>query len=180
MGEGPWLVAVLIVQRLAELTVARRNTARLLAAGAVEFGASHYPLIVALHAAWLAALAVAGYGQAVDRAWLAIFVLLQAARVWTIASLGGRWTTRVMVLPGAAPVARGPYRFLRHPNYAIVVLEIAVVPLALDLPAIAALFSLGNAALLAWRIRVENRALAWAMEQSTAAGTTLANAGSRR
>ena len=81
-----------------------------------------------------------------------------------IASLGRRWTTRVIVLPGAAPVARGPYRWLRHPNYLIVVLEIAVVPLALGLPLFALVFSLANAALLAYRIRVENQALAWATQ----------------
>lgn len=166
MGEGAWLVAFLVAQRLVELIVAQRNTARLRAAGAVEFGALHYPLIVALHVAWLAALGWLGHAQPVNLGWLAVFVVLQAVRVWTIASLGGRWTTRVMVLPGAAPVARGPYRFLRHPNYWIVIAEIAVVPLSVGLPLVALLFSMLNAALLFWRIRVENRALAWAQEQS--------------
>lgn len=167
MGEGGWLVAFLVAQRLVELIVAQRNTARLRAAGAVEFGASHYPLIVALHVAWLAALGFLGHARPVNLVGLAVFVLLQAARVWTIASLGGRWTTRVLVLPGATPVARGPYRFLRHPNYWIVIAEIAVVPLALGLPFVALVFSMLNAALLFWRIRVENQALAWAQEQST-------------
>ena len=85
--------------------------------------------------------------------------------MWVIASLGRRWTTRVIVLPGAAPVARGPYRWLRHPNYLIVILEIAVVPLALGLPLFALVFSLANAALLVYRIRVENKALAWAQAE---------------
>ena len=160
MGEGAWLIAFLIVQRLAELGLAQRNTVRLRAAGAVEVGTSHYPLMVALHALWLLGLWVLGHDHGVDPLWLAVFVLLQFGRLWVIASLGGRWTTRVIVLPGIAPVTRGPYRWLRHPNYVVVALEIAVVPLALGLPAFALLFSIANAALLAVRIRVENQALA--------------------
>lgn len=162
MGEGGWLIAFLLVQRLGELGLAQWNTLRLRAAGAVEFGEAHYPVMVALHIVWLLALWVAGHDKAVDPYWLIVFVLLQAGRLWVIASLGRRWTTRVIVLPGRAPLARGPYRFIRHPNYLIVTLEIAVVPLALGLPRLALAFSLANAAMLAWRIRVENRALIWA------------------
>ena len=184
MREGAWLVAFLVAQRLAELGLAQRNTARLRAAGGVEFGAAHYPLLVALHALWLVGLWVFGRGHDVDRLWLAVFVLLQVARIWVIASLGRRWTTRVIVLPDAALVARGPYRWLRHPNYAVVVLEIAVVPLALGLPLLALVFSAANAALLAWRIRVENAALAWASRPDPAAPrltpATLANGRLRR
>lgn len=184
MGEGAWLVGFLVVQRLAELILAQRNTARLRAGGGVEFGAAHYPLMVALHALWLFGLALLGHDRPVDPLWLLAFILLQAARLWVIASLASRWTTRVIVLPGAAPVARGPYRWLRHPNYVVVALEIAVVPLALGLPLFALVFSLANAAMLATRIRVENRALAWAMlaEQRTPALTpaTLANGQPRR
>ena len=121
MGEGAWLVAFLVVQRLAELGLAQWNTVRLRAAGGVEFGAAHYPLMVALHAFWLLGLWMLGHDRSVDPLWLAVFILLQAGRLWVIASLGRRWTTRVIVLPGAAPVARGPYRWLRHPNYAVVV-----------------------------------------------------------
>jgi methyltransferase len=163
MGEGAWLIAFVVLQRLAELGLAQWNTMRLRAAGGVEFGASHYPLMVALHALWLLGLWVLGHARSVDPIWLAAFVLLQAGRLWVIASLGRRWTTRVIVLPGAAPVARGPYRWLRHPNYAVVALEIAVVPLAVGLPLFALMFSAANAVLLAYRIRVENRALAWAV-----------------
>jgi len=162
MGEGGWLIVFLLVQRLGELGLAQWNTLRLRAAGAVEFGEAHYPVMVALHVVWLLALWVAGHDKAVDPYWLIVFVLLQAGRLWVIASLGRRWTTRVIVLPGRAPLARGPYRFIRHPNYLIVTLEIAVVPLALGLPRLALAFSLANAAMLAWRIRVENRALIWA------------------
>jgi len=162
MGEGAWLVAFLVVQRLIELAFAQFNTGRLRAQGAVEFGAAHYPLMIVLHSLWLLALWVFGHAQPVNLFWLAIFVLLQFGRLWVIASLGRRWTTRVIVLRGKEPVARGPYRWLKHPNYLIVTLEIAVVPLALGLPAFALLFSAANAALLAYRIRIENEALAWA------------------
>lgn len=179
MGEGAWLVAFLTVQRLAELIWARRNTARLRAAGGVEFGAVHYPLMVALHAFWLLGLWLAGHGRPVDPAWLAVFIVLQLGRLWVLVSLGSRWTTRVIVLPGATPVAGGPYRWFRHPNYWVVVLEIAVVPLALGLPVFALVFSLANVALLMVRIRVENRALAWAQQGTTETGPsgmpTLAN-----
>jgi methyltransferase len=184
MGEGGWLIAFLVAQRLAELALAQWNTLRLRTAGAVEFGTAHYPLLVALHVAWLLALWVAGHDKAVDPFWLIGFVLLQAGRLWVIASLGRRWTTRVIVLPGRAPLARGPYRFIKHPNYLIVALEIAVVPLALGLPRLALAFSLANAAVLTWRIRVENRALIWAAEAETASDAltlvTLANGQPRR
>ena len=117
MGEGAWLVAFLLIQRLAELVFARSNTARLRAKGAVEFGASHYPLLILLHASWLIGLWVFGHDRAIVWPWLAVFVLLQIGRLWVIASLGRRWTTRVIVLRGASPVTRGPYRWIRHPNY---------------------------------------------------------------
>ena len=183
MGEGAWLVAFLVMQRLCELFLAQWNTERLRAAGAIEFGAAHYPLMVALHAFWLFGLWWFGHDRDVDRLWLILFILLQAARVWVIASLGRRWTTRIIVLPGCAPVARGVYRWLRHPNYAVVALEIAVVPLALGLPLFALGFSVANAALLAWRIHMENRALAWAARAGSGAeapGVTLANGSLRR
>jgi methyltransferase len=168
MDRGTWLIAFVVLQRVAELGLAQWNTARLRATGGVEFGASHYPLIVALHASWLLGLLVFGHGRSVDPIWLVVFILLQAARMWVIASLGRRWTTRVIVLPGASPVAHGPYRWLRHPNYAVVALEIAVVPLALELPLFALVFSAANAALLTCRIDVENQALAWASRLSCA------------
>jgi methyltransferase len=128
----------------------------------VELGSAHYPLIVGLHVLWLAGLWLFGHARSVDPVWLAIFALLQAGRLWVIASLGRRWTTRVIVLPGAPPIVRGPYRWLRHPNYVVVALEIAVVPLALGLPLFALIFTAANAVLLINRITVENEALAWA------------------
>ena len=164
MRDGAWLVAFLIVQRVIELGFAQFNTGRLRTKGGIEFGAAHYPFMIVLHASWLLGLFVLGYDRPIIPFWLALFVILQFGRLWVIASLGRRWTTRVIVLPGATPVARGPYRWLRHPNYLIVALEIAVVPLALGLPVFALIYSLANAALLAYRIRIENEALAWASQ----------------
>jgi len=156
-----WIVLALVAaQRVVELVYARRNERRLLATGGVEAGASHYPLIVAVHAAWLLAMAVTIPPQTPPNWWLlGAYVLLQAARVWVIASLGPYWTTRVVTVPGTVLVRRGPYRYLRHPNYAIVAAEIAVLPLAFGAVAIAVAFTVLNAAVLTWRIRVEDGAL---------------------
>nr|WP_233288181.1 isoprenylcysteine carboxylmethyltransferase family protein [Bradyrhizobium brasilense] len=147
------------MQRLGELVLSGRNTERLLARGAVEVGANHYPLIVLVHAGWLTALWIWGRNQDVNLAALAGFLLLQGLRVWILAALGPRWTTRIVVLPGAPLVASGPYRYFPHPNYAVVVGEIALLPLALHLPRLALIFTLLNLAVLAVRIRIENRAL---------------------
>ncbi|AVA20410.1 isoprenylcysteine carboxyl methyltransferase family protein [Rhizobium sp. LEGMi198b] len=153
------LLTFVTLQRLAELLHARRNTAALLARGAREIAPEHYPYMVAMHAAWLAGLWLLAAGRPVNLLWLAIFMVLQGLRVWVLATLKGRWTTRIIVLPGAALVASGPYRFLSHPNYAVVIGEIAVLPLAFGLPLYALVFSLLNAAILTIRIRAENTAL---------------------
>ena len=156
-----WIVQILVaVQRLAELVYARRNTRRLLAEGAYESGAGHYPLLVGLHALWLVSLALfVPADRAPDWALLAVFVLLQGLRVWVLASLGRFWTTRVITLPGAPLVRRGPYRWFRHPNYLVVAGEILVLPLAFGAWEIAVIFSLANAAILTLRVRCEERAL---------------------
>lgn len=154
-----WIVAVVVVQRLGEVVHARRNAARLMARGGVEAGAGHYPLIVGLHVAWLLAIVIAvPPDRGVDGTMLGVYGILQVARYWTIVSLGRYWTTRVIVVPGAPAVRRGPYRFMRHPNYAIVAGEIAVLPLVFGAWRIALVFSVLNAALLAHRIRVEDAA----------------------
>jgi methyltransferase len=155
------LILLVAAQRLAELFLARRNTAALKARGAVEIGSGHYPLIVALHAAWLVAVAAFLPKPPVINAWfLAAYLLVQGLRIWTLASLGPYWTTRIITLPGAPLVRRGPYRFLRHPNYLVVTLEIALLPLVFGEIVVAAVFTLLNAAALAWRIRQEEGALA--------------------
>ena len=160
LGWAQALVLLVAAQRLGELVLARRNTRRLLGEGGVEHGAAHYPSIVLLHGAWLAAQFLLIPAESVPEPWLlGLYVLLQAGRAWVIFSLGGRWTTRIIVVPGRAPVRRGPYRFLRHPNYLIVALEIAVLPLAFGAWGLALVFSVLNAAVLAVRIRAENEAL---------------------
>lgn len=155
------VVGFIVVQRLAELALATRNTRRLRARGAVEAGAGHYPAIVALHIAWLAAMLIAVAPETPAKLpLLAVFLALQVGRVWVIAALGERWTTRIIVLPGAPRVARGPYRYVKHPNYLIVCAEIAVVPLIFGAWWIALLFSGLNMAMLWHRIRIEDAALA--------------------
>ncbi len=153
------IMAFVTLQRLSELVIARRNTARLMAAGAREYGAGHYPVMVAMHTAWLIALWFSVGDRTVSRPLLLVFAVLQGMRIWVLATLGPRWTTRIIVLPGASLVARGPFRFLRHPNYAVVTAEIAVLPLTFGLVGIAALFTVLNAAMLYVRIGAENRAL---------------------
>lgn len=148
----------IVAQRLGELLLAKRNTARLQAKGAVEIGASHYPLIVALHTGWVLALIYLGLGQPVSLPWLAVFAALQVLRIWILTSLGERWTTRIIILD--EPLVRaGPYAFMRHPNYVLVVGEIFVAPMVLGLFWVAIVFSVLNAAVLALRISVEERAL---------------------
>jgi methyltransferase len=153
------ILALVTLQRLGELVLARRNTERLKARGAIEFDAEHYPLIVLVHAAWLATLWILGRDQDVNPWLLAVFVVLQGIRLWVLATLGSRWTTRIIILPGEPLIASGPYRYFSHPNYAVVVGEIAVLPLALHLPLVAAVFTLLNAVVLVIRLRAEVRAL---------------------
>lgn len=153
------LLALVTAQRLGELWLARRNTRALLAAGGVEHGAAHYPLIVALHATWLIGLWALGFDEPLQPLWFGLYVLLQVARGWVLASIGRRWTTRIIVVPGESLVRRGPYRFLHHPNYAVVAAEILALPMVFDLPWYAAAFSLMNAAVLFIRVRAEEQAL---------------------
>lgn len=153
------IMAFVTLQRLSELVIARRNTARLMAGGAREYGANHYPVMVAMHTAWLLALWFSVGDRPVSWPLLLVFVILQGMRVWVLATLGPRWTTRIIVLPGVSLVARGPFRFLRHPNYVVVTAEIAVLPLTFGLVGIAALFTVLNAAMLYVRVGAENRAL---------------------
>ncbi len=157
------IVGYVILVRLVELAFDRRNTRRLRARGAVEAGAGHYPLLVAIHVGWIAALALLVPTETpANPLPLAAFIGIQGLRLWVIVSLGEHWTTRILVLPGAPLVRRGPYRWLRHPNYLVVVVEIALLPLVFGAWMIAAVFSLLNALALWHRIRIEEAALAGA------------------
>ena len=158
-GWGAALLGFITLQRIAELWWAKQNERRLFAAGGLEYGRSHLPLIVLVHAAWLIGMWALAYDHPVEPLFFAIVVILQIGRFWVLATLGRRWTIRIIVVPGEKLVARGPYRLLRHPNYAVVTGEIAAVPLALGLPIYALVFSILNAAVLAIRIPAENAAL---------------------
>ena len=158
-----WAIAIMIfvtVQRLGELVLAKRNTTRLLAAGGYEIGAAHYPIIVAFHTAWILGLWWLAPTQTLNWYLIGVFAILQALRVWVIATLGSRWTTRIIRVPGETLVARGPFRFLNHPNYAVVIAEIFILPLAFGLVWFSIVSGLVNIGILAWRINAENAALA--------------------
>jgi methyltransferase len=153
------ILGLVTLSRLVELPIAARNTARLKAVGGHEVAAGHYPLIVALHVAWLATLWALAPQRPISLPFLILFGFVQLARIWVVQTLGPRWTTRIIVVPGETLVARGPYKYLNHPNYAVVIAEIALLPLVFGLWPIALIFSLLNAAILTVRIREENRAL---------------------
>jgi methyltransferase len=159
MLESVALLAFVTLQRGAELVWGRSNERALRAKGAIEVGAAHYPLIVLLHASWLAWLWLRGWDRPLVWPWVIAFFVLQAARAWVLATLGRRWTTRVFYLPGESLVKRGPFRLIPHPNYAVVALEMPMLPLAFGLWGAAIVFGLANLAMLAFRIRVEEGAL---------------------
>ena len=157
-------VALVGVQRLVELVLARRNERRARARGAVERGRSHYLFIVALHSLWLLATLIEGLlrGPELPALWpvpLALFLLVQPLRYWALVSLGERWNTKILVVPGAKPIRRGPYKYLSHPNYVVVVVEILTFPLIFGAWVTALVFTVLNAAVLWVRVREENRAL---------------------
>jgi methyltransferase len=156
-----WILGIVAAQRLCELVYAERNTRALRERGAVEVAPVQHAFFVAVHLSWLLSMLLF-IPAAIQPNWYLIgfYALLQGGRLWVLYSLRKRWTTRIIVLPGAPLVRGGPYRFLRHPNYTIVVLEIAVLPLAFGAYWIAAFFSVLNAIVLAWRIRAEDAALA--------------------
>lgn len=164
MTAAEIILALVTLQRAGELMIARRNTRHLMARGAVEIAAEHYPLVVAVHAGWLISLWLFGRDQPVNAIALAAYLALQGLRGWVFWTLGARWTTRIIVVPGETLVSAGPYRYLSHPNYAVVTGEIAVLPLVFYLPWLAAIFTVLNAMVLTIRIRAENRALAASRE----------------
>jgi len=153
------LLALLTVQRSSELLVSARNTKALIRAGASERAPDQYPLMIALHATWLVSLWLLAWSREVGLWWIPLLALLQVGRFWTMRTLGSRWTTRIIIPRDAAPLVSGPYRFVRHPNYLIVAVELPCISLALGLAWHAALFGALNLAMLSWRIRAEDRGL---------------------
>lgn len=160
MTFAVFILLLVTLQRLSELWIARRNTRWLLERGGREAAPEHYPLIVALHAAWLIGLWIFAHDRDVVAHWLGLFIMLQAARVWILVTMGSRWTTRIIVLPNAPLVGQGPFRWISHPNYCVVAAEILLLPLAFGLVWYGLVFSILNAIVLTIRIRAENEALA--------------------
>ena len=154
-----FILGFVTAQRLIELPIARANTARLLAAGGREVAPGHYPYIVAMHAAWLICLWIFALGRPIHVPLLILFGIVELARIWVLRTLGPRWTTRIIVVPGEQLVARGPYRFVSHPNYLVVAAELLILPLVFGLWQIALLFTVLNAMILTVRIRAESAAL---------------------
>lgn len=160
------VVALVGVERIAEMVVSTRNAAWSFSRGGVESGRGHYPVMVVLHTGFLVAMLVEAFvvrphvPAALAWSMLALVVAAQALRWWCIATLGRRWNTRVIVVPGLAPVRSGPYRWFSHPNYVAVVVEGVALPLVHGAWITALVFTLANAALLTVRIRAEEQALA--------------------
>jgi methyltransferase len=158
-------LALIAFERGVELLLSRRNARQARAAGAVESGRGHYPVMVVFHSLFLVSCAAEvllvprSFPGALGWAALGLALLAQGLRYWAVVSLGARWNTRVLVWPGVPPVTSGPYRFLRHPNYLAVVVEMLAVPLVYGAWVTAVVFSLGNLFLLSVRIRSEERAL---------------------
>lgn len=159
------LLALIVLQRLGELALSRRNQEWLLARGGREIGAGHYPAMVVLHSLFLASCLVEvwWWGRPFDLrlalAMLAVLAVATALRYWAIRTLGRRWTTRILLLPDAPRIREGPYRFFSHPNYLAVILEIAALPLVHTAWLTAAVFTVANSTLLAVRVRVEEQGL---------------------
>jgi methyltransferase len=156
-------IGVVALERVGELVLSRRNAARAFARGAVEVGQAHYRFMAAFHTLFLVACAaeaaVRPFPGALGWAALAGAIAAQGLRYWAISTLGERWNVRVIVVPGAAPVVAGPYRWVRHPNYVAVAMEMALVPLVHGAWLTALVFSLGNGLLMVVRIRAEEAAL---------------------
>lgn len=158
------VISIVISQRLIELFVAKRNEKWMLGQGAFEVGAAHYPIMVTMHISFFISLLaeVVVLGRMLSPFWillLGIFLLTQTARIWCLLLLGKFWNTKIIILPGAAVVRRGPYRWLRHPNYLIVGIELLVLPLLFGAYFTAVLYSLLNVWMLSVRIPAEEKAL---------------------
>jgi methyltransferase len=158
------LFSLIVVQRMIELWIAKKNERWMTEKGAYEVGRSHYKYIVILHVMFFVSLLIEVQTLQRDLAnwWLipfVFFLMAQLLRIWSIKSLGRYWNTRIIILPGANVVEKGPYRFMRHPNYVIVITEILTIPLIFQAYLTATLFTLLNALVLSIRISMEERAL---------------------
>jgi len=153
-------ISLLIIQRLSELLIARRNEKWLLSQGAVQYGQSHYPFMIAMHTLFIVSI-IAEYnlkgGTGISWIFLGIFLAVLLFKFWALSSLGKYWNTKIYRIPGVYPVKRGPYKFLKHPNYMEVVCEIACIPLVFHLYYTAIIFTVLNAAMLIVRITAENK-----------------------
>jgi methyltransferase len=178
-------LGAVVAERLAEMALSARNARRAFRRGAVEAGRGHYPAMVAFHLLFLCACAAEALARpapppaAVAAAALLLAAAAQGLRWWAVATLGDRWNTRILAVPGQPPVTGGPYRFARHPNYLAVVLEMAAIPLAYGSWRTALAFSAGNAALLAVRIPAEERALGRAYAEAFSRRARLVPGGRR-
>lgn len=166
------VMAIVCLQRLVELIIAKRNEKWMREQGAYEVGAGHYPLIVSLHIGFFISLAaeVILLERSISEwwpVWMSLFLLAQAGRIWSLASLGRFWNTKIIVLPGANVIKQGPYRWIRHPNYLIVAVEILVLPLLFQAYYTALIFSVLNMMILSIRIKVEEKALIEATDYHT-------------
>jgi methyltransferase len=153
-------ISFLILQRLSELYISSRNEKWLLQNGAIQYGQSHYPFIVAMHTLFIISI-IAEYnwrgGTPINWEFLTAFLLVLAFKFWALSSLGKYWNTKIYRVPGVYPVKKGPYKIFKHPNYMEVVCEIALIPLVFHLYYTAIIFTLLNAAMLTVRISVENK-----------------------
>jgi methyltransferase len=153
-------ISFIILQRLSELFIARRNERWLLSQGAIQYGREHYPFMIALHTVFIGAI-IADYlwrgNSQIDWLFLALYLLALSFKFWALASLGKYWNTKIYRIPGVYPVKKGPYKFLKHPNYIEVVCEVAIIPLVFHLYYTAVTFTILNAIMLWVRIRVENK-----------------------
>jgi len=153
-------ILFVIVQRLSELYIAKGNEKWLRSQGAVEYGKEHYPFIVALHTLFIIAMIVEYMlrgNRPIDFVLLILFILLLLFKFWALSSLGKYWNTKIFRVPGVGPVKKGPYKLFKHPNYFIVVCEIAIIPMVFHLYYTAIIFTVLNAIMLTVRIKVENR-----------------------
>lgn len=162
------VLCAVVIQRFIELSYSKRNERLLKSKGAIEYGREHYPLIVLMHALFFVSMFVEFFFSGRNKElnilnylFLVIFILLQFARIWVLISLGENWSTRILHVPGSKLVKKGPYKFLRHPNYIIVTGEIFCLPMMFNLYITAIVFSLINLILLGIRIKKENEALGY-------------------